>query len=89
MSMSLTMRKLVLALVILTLSGTLLYAQTAPPPPNSGGSQPAGADVSAPDPDKKLVQDRWGASTGATSKKLTKKDKSPKTEPASSSGSPQ
>lgn len=89
MSMNLTVRKLVLALAVLALGGTMVFAQTAPGPQNPGSPQPADPAASAPDPDKKLVQDRWGTATGATSSKLLKKDKPQKAQPANPAGSPQ
>jgi hypothetical protein len=85
-----TLRKLVLALAVLALGATMLHAQTAPAPaPQSSPPHPAEQAANAPDPDKKLVQDRWGTATGDSSKKLTKKEKPAKAAPGASSGNPQ
>ncbi|GAB6035894.1 hypothetical protein JCM15519_04530 [Fundidesulfovibrio butyratiphilus] len=57
------------------------FAQDAPKPQQPvTGKEPAKVE-GVMDPDKKLVQDRWGYSTGEPAKKIEKKGRTMKSRP--------
>jgi hypothetical protein len=89
MNVSIAVRSFVLAVAAATLSQAMAHAQAAPAPQASPSPVQAANVPATPDLDKKLVQDRWGASTGTDADSPKKKSKSQTGQTPNTPGNPQ
>lgn len=82
---------LFLALAVLAPGHAPAWAQTEAKPqtPPAAANGAPNNPVAAPDPDKKLVQDRWGTAAGTPAPADKTKDKAGKRKSPDPAGSPQ